>query len=154
MMDVLSINKNLFGTTFVKGGLSRKAKKAMAIPLELCAGIEMTYEDCENVEGGYQEVERHYNMVDFFIIFAGLEAFAAANAWKVISGKFVSVTATATPSFLGALLSIFKGMTIVYSFFNALDGIINKGYYDVYYGGVTIFGNKIELFKGVLAPSY
>lgn len=52
MIDVLEINKGIFGTNIRKGGISRRAKKAMAIPIEISVGEEMTYEDCQVVDGG------------------------------------------------------------------------------------------------------
>lgn len=52
MTDVVSLNKQVFGTNVLKGGISRRAKRAMAEPLQVTAGIEMTYDDCECVDGG------------------------------------------------------------------------------------------------------
>lgn len=53
MTDILNLNRSIFGTTFKKGVTSRRARKAMATPLEIpeCA-YEMTYDDCESVNGG------------------------------------------------------------------------------------------------------
>ena len=53
MPDILDLNRSVFGTTYKKGAVSRRARKAMALPLEIpeCA-YEMTYDDCEYVNGG------------------------------------------------------------------------------------------------------
>lgn len=52
MTDILLLNKQVFGTTIRRGGISRRAKRAMTEPLQVTTGIEMTYDDCESVDGG------------------------------------------------------------------------------------------------------
>lgn len=46
------MNQNVFGTTFVRKGVSGRTLKAMLNPIDKSIGVEMTYDDCNEVNGG------------------------------------------------------------------------------------------------------
>lgn len=52
MTTIYDLSKNVFATNTRYTKPSRRAIKAMSQPLESNIGIEMTYEDCDEVNGG------------------------------------------------------------------------------------------------------
>lgn len=52
MTIIYDLSKNVFTTNTRYTKPSRRAIKAMSQPLESNIGIEMTYEDCDEVNGG------------------------------------------------------------------------------------------------------
>lgn len=110
MTDILTMNSSIFGSKFTKGGVSRRARIAMAKPLEIpTEAHEMTYADCENVDGGgYLWSQQAIDSLVF-----GIMGTLASNAMSVsaitqglgVASTYISGICAAIPC-VGWILSI------------------------------------------------
>lgn len=116
MTDVLTMNSSIFGTTFKKGRISRRARIAMAKPLEIPAEAhEMTYEDCENTDGGN------------YFVGVSLSAAETTGFYNCVMSKLNGSGLTAT-SLAGYAFACFKSTPMFHSLTASLQMIPGIGW--------------------------
>ena len=111
MTNIYELNRSVFTKTSKVTKPSRRARKAMAQPLDDSIGFEMTYEDCYSVNGGF------FVGVDFSADFCAnvltkALGFVNNNVWGT---TIVNALMMAAPLAYAVILNTIKDLTDILS---------------------------------------